>query len=145
MTSRDPTPIEMDNSASQASAAASRSIPTNAFGRMMQPKKDSPSPAAQLRDRCKRPTPEYNYNYNPNKSPPDTQPAGYSPYVYGEPLFDDREAVVANLPKKHVLAPAPKKPRTAWVWALGYALVDSSKATKIVYWACKHCTYLVFL
>jgi hypothetical protein len=53
----------------------------------------------------------YNTNYNPHKAPSDDQPAEYSLYVFREPLFDNKEVVVANLPKKHVLAKPAKKPR----------------------------------
>jgi hypothetical protein len=47
------------------------------------------------RDTCKRLEPTYNANYNPYKKPPKDQPGGYSPYVYGEPLWDDRPVIVA--------------------------------------------------
>jgi hypothetical protein len=113
MTSRDLTPIELDGSVSPASAAASGPSLHNAFSQMIDLNRATPT--FTTRDRCMRPTPTYNFNYNPYKPPSDTQPARYSPYVFNEPLFDDRPAVVANLPRNHVLAPAPKKPRTQWV------------------------------
>jgi hypothetical protein len=50
----------------------------------------------------------YNTNYNPHKALSDNQPAGYFLYVFREPLFNDREVVVANLLKKHVLAKLAK-------------------------------------
>jgi len=68
----------------------------NAFGQMMHPQ-----PILQkeeIRDQCQRPSPIYNSNYNPNRPPPDNLPGGYSPYVFGEPLYDNREAIVSRLP-----------------------------------------------
>jgi hypothetical protein len=53
----------------------------------------------------------YNTNYNPHKALSNDQPAGYSLYVFREPLFNNKEVVVTNLPKKHVLARPAKKPQ----------------------------------
>src|ERR1700733_7790412 len=140
MPSRQSTPLELDSTASQASAAPSGSSLPNAFGRMMTSREAIQATQNSLRrDRCKRPTPIYNSNYNPFESPSGDVPPAYSPYVFGEPLFDDREVVIARLPKHHTVAPPAKKPRTAWVWKLGYALTDHSKPSKPTIWACKHC------
>ncbi len=67
------------------------------------------------RDRCARPTPTYNHNYNPYKKPSVGLRRDYSPYVYREPLYDDRPITVARLPTYHTAVAAAKKPRTQWV------------------------------
>ncbi len=106
-------PLENDTTASQASTTASRSTLPNAFSRMM-----APAPVVQStakRDRCARPTPTYNHNYNPYEKPSVDLCRDYSPYVYGEPLYDDRAITVARLPAYHTVAAATKKPRTQWV------------------------------
>jgi hypothetical protein len=33
----------------------------------------------------------------------------YSPYVYGELLYDNRAIIVANLPRQHILVSAAKR------------------------------------
>jgi hypothetical protein len=111
MTSRDTTPVVIDNDTLEASTASTRVTLPSAFDLMLQPQPTVPTQSP--RDRCARPIPMYNTNYNPHKAPSNDQPAGYSPYVFREPLFDDKEVVVANLPKKHVLAGPAKKPRVA--------------------------------
>jgi hypothetical protein len=68
-----------------------------------------------LRDTCLRLIPKYNTNYNPYATPSEDLPNGYSPYVFKEPLYDDRPVIVNELPKNCVIAPLPKRPRTAWV------------------------------
>ena len=88
---------------------------------------------------------QYNENYNPFKPANPDIPKNYSPYDYGEPLFDDREALVARLPVQHTLAAPPKKPRTAWVWKTGYALTDNRKNSKPTIWACKLCKFMCVL
>jgi hypothetical protein len=99
-------------------------------------------PLAVLRNTCLRPVPEYNRNYNPYVVPREDLPGGYSPYVFKEPLFDDRPAIVTQLPKKCVLAPPAKRVRTSWVWPLGYVLNDSSRPQKpVLMWHCKLCKY----
>jgi hypothetical protein len=113
MSSRYSTPLENDTIASQASTTASGSTIPNAFSRLM-----TAAPVVQStakRDLCTRPTPTYNQYYNPFQVPADDLYSGYSPYVYGEPLYDDRAIVVARLPKHHTAADAAKKPRTQWV------------------------------
>ena len=69
---------------------------------------------------------------------------GVDGYIYGEPLYDDRPIVVARLPRYHTEAGAAKKPRTSWVWALGYALTDNQKAGRPTIWACKNCMFMSF-
>jgi hypothetical protein len=102
-------------------------------------------PSLVLRDSCSRPTPAYNSNYNPYAIPNEDTPGGYSPYVYKEPLFDDRPVVINELPKNCILAPPPKRPRTSWVWPLGYAITDSSRSRNpILMWHCKLCKYSGF-
>ncbi len=96
-------------------------------------------PEIMIRDRCTRPVPVYNNNYNPYKTPREDLPPGYSPYVFKEPLFDDRPAITANFPKHSTLAPPSVKARTAWVWPLGYAVYDNKKAKAVLMWHCKLC------
>jgi len=142
MSSRHSTPLENDTTASQASTNASGSTLPNAFSRLM-----GPAPVIQStakRDLCVRPTPAYNQYYNPFQKPADDLRSDYSPYVYGEPLYDDRAIVVARLLKHHTEAGVAKKPRTQWVWKLGYALTDNQKPDKPIKWACKHCTFCFF-
>ncbi len=128
MSSHQPTLLEMDSLPSEVSSAPTGSTLPDAFNRLIQPQ--GPAQNVVLRDKCKRPTPEYNSNYDPYKAPRDDLPDSYSPYVFGEPLHDDRAAVVTRFPKHYTLAPVSKKPRTAWVWKLGYALINNSKDSK---------------
>ena len=67
------------------------------------------------RDRYNRPIPLYNKNYDPIKLPPIDLPKDYSPFVYLEPLFDDRPIVIANLLAKWSVIGAAVRPRTQWV------------------------------
>jgi len=60
-------------------------------------------------DKCKRLSPTYNANYNPYKEPPDGINKGYSPYVYREPLWDDRPVVITRILKGLVVIGPPKK------------------------------------
>jgi hypothetical protein len=131
-----PEPSTPSIRSTSATTSQSSSLP-NAFGRMMEKQK---GPEMVIRDQCMRPTLEYNTNYNPYAIPRDDLPGGYSPYVFKEPLFDDRPAIVARLPKKCTLAPPAKRPRTSWVWPLGYAIHDNSKPQKpVLMWHCKLC------
>lgn len=134
------TPAEPGSFAPESSMTTSEPALPNAFGLLMQGKA-STAKSIQLRDRCKRPTPIYNDNYDPTKTPPEDLPASYSPYIFGEPLFDDRPVITARLPTAHIIAGASTRPRTSWVWKLGYALRDTSKAPHANIWACKHCMY----
>lgn len=141
MASRQPTPIGLASEASAThptSATPSTSSLPNAFGRMMA---NGPVQEVLRRDTCKRPDPIYNTNYNPFIKPPDSLHGGYSPYIYGEPLYDDRPVIIARLPTNFTIAGPSKKARTSWVWNLGYAFSGSSKPNQkpAVFWACKHC------
>jgi hypothetical protein len=120
-------------------------IPSNprsvdAFGIMMAPQ-TAGNPAI-LRDRCFRPTPTYNENYDPTKPPNPLNKAEYSPYAFGEPLFNDRPIRLDRLRVGHVIAGATKRKRVQWTWKLGYALINNTKASKPIIWCCKLCTYL---
>ena len=142
MSSRHFTPLENDTTVSQASTNASGSTLPNAFSRLM-----GPAPVIQStakRDLYIRPTPIYNQYYNLFQKPADDLRSDYSPYVYREPLYDDRAIVVARLLKHHTEASAVKKPRTQWVQKLGYALIDNQKLDKPIKWACKHYTFCFF-
>ena len=110
MSSHQPTLLEMDSLPSEASSAPTGSTLPDAFNRLMQPQ--GPAQNVVLHDKCKRPTPEYNSNYDPYKAPRDDLPDSYSPYVFGEPLHDDRAAMVTRFPKHYTLTPISKKPRT---------------------------------
>jgi hypothetical protein len=111
MTSQDTTTVVIDNDTLKASTESTRATLSSAFDLMLQPQPTVPTQSP--RDRCARPIPVYNTNYNPHKAPSDDQPAGYSFYVFREPLFNNREVIVANPPKKHVLAEPVKEPRVA--------------------------------
>jgi hypothetical protein len=69
-------------------------------------------PKIVIRDRYTRPVPVYNDNYDLYKEPREDLPSGYSPYVPKEPLFNNRAAIIENLPKYSTLTPPSKKPRT---------------------------------
>ena len=136
MSSRHSTLLENDTIVSQASTTASGLTMSNAFSRLM---------AAALvvqsttkRDLYTRPIPVYNQYYNPFQVLVDDLYSDYSPYVYGEPLYDDRAIVVARLLKHYTAAGAAKKLRTQWVQKVGYALTDNSKPDKPIKQACKH-------
>jgi len=84
---------------------------SNAFSILMGPNKLAPAPV--VRDIYNRPTPQYNTNYNPEATPRADLLGSYSPYVFGEPLFDDRPAIQARFPRNHTLAASSKRLRTA--------------------------------
>jgi hypothetical protein len=139
MGSRSSSPLELDSITSQASATTSGTPLPDVLARMMAPIR--PATSTLMRDRCKRLEPTYNNKYDPNRPPPGDISIKYSPYVYGEPLYDDRAIIVANLPQQHTVAGAAKRQRTSWVWNLGYALIANSKPNKPLMWACKLCMY----
>lgn len=136
--SRFTSPIDIDDVTSQASGALSASSLPSVFGRMMAGQ-TVPSAALITRDICQRPVPIYNDLYNPNLPEPTLRASNYSPYANGQPLFDDRPVIVANLPQGKVLALVSKRTRTAWVWRIGYTLVNNAHHKKPLLWACKHC------
>jgi hypothetical protein len=72
--------------------------------------------ATVVKDKCPRPTPTYNNNYDPDEVPCDNLHKGYSPYVKGEPLYNDRPVVRDRLPARHRVAGPAKRLRTQWVW-----------------------------
>lgn len=138
--SHEETPTELGSTTPEPSIVASEPALPNAFGRLMQGSANTVK-STQQRDRCKRPTPTYNYNYDPTKTPPEDLPASYSPYDFGEPLFDDRTVITTRLPTAHIVAGASSRARTSWVWKLGYALKDTSKHPQPTIWACKLCMF----
>jgi hypothetical protein len=95
MSSRAFTPLELNASTSQASADRFRSTLPCTFGRIIQP---VDLLLLLLYDRCKRPEAIYNYKYNYYMLILGDIDAIYSLYVYRKPLYDDRGAIVANLP-----------------------------------------------
>jgi hypothetical protein len=95
------------------------------------------------KDTCERPMPLYNDKYNPFEPARDDLPSDYSPYVNGEPLFNDKAVIVTNLPKGMILSPATKKLNRSWLWLLGYTLIYSAANKKGTFWACKLCMLFV--
>ena len=87
-----PEPESQSTRSKSAATSQSSSLP-NAFSHLMGGK--GKGPEVILRDRYKRPTPIYNKNYNPHEAPRVDIPKGYSPYIFKEPLFNDRLVVVA--------------------------------------------------
>jgi hypothetical protein len=105
----------------------------NAFNRLM----EKANPGA-LRDTCSRLTLEYNTNYNLYAMPREDLPDGYNPYVFKEPLHDNRPVTATQLPKNYTITPLTKRARISWVWRLGYAIDNSSKPRKpVLMWHCK--------
>ncbi len=140
MSSRYESPLNVsDDDAPRApsitpSITLSTSTLPSAFGRIMATSagntpasKDALPSTIQLHDTCDRPEPSYNNNYNPFYTPPNDLDPRYSLYENGEPLQDDRPVVVSRLLLKYILVRAVKRPRTAWVWKLGYVLTNILK------------------
>ncbi|KAG4428489.1 hypothetical protein IFR05_016025 [Cadophora sp. M221] len=125
--------IDLEN---KASPVPSQFTVVNAFG-MLMALAASKRPS-MLRDRCSRLPTTYNNFYDPNKPANESNKANYSPYAFGEPLFDDRPVKLDRLPAGHTIAGASKRKRVQWVWKLGYALVNNSKASKPIIWCCHH-------
>jgi hypothetical protein len=48
-------------------------------------------------DRCYRPSLTYNFNYNPYNPLCNNLLKGYLPYVFGEPLHNNREVILSRL------------------------------------------------
>ncbi len=135
MSQGSPTSSTIDLTGSQASTSATASV-ANAFDRMKGP---SQGQNTIQRDRCSRPLARYNRFYNPYEPPSDDLPIKYSPYANGEPLFDDRPAIVSRFRPQHTLAGASKRPRSSWVWPLGYAVDNHTKRKNTLCWVCKLC------
>jgi hypothetical protein len=132
------------NSMSREASANPSELPSTLLGAFSQMMQQQPVvQKKEVRDRCRRPSPTYNFNYNPYEPPSDDLPMGYSPYVFREPLYDDREVIVSRLPQQHTLCSAQKRRRTQWVWKVGYALTDESRAEKPTIWACKRCKFFL--
>ena len=140
MTSYNITLAESSASRAEASPAPLASTVTSVFGYIMNA--TPPLTGLIARDRCFRPTSIYNNNYDLTKPPPLDRHIRYSPYVYREPLYDDRLVIVARLLARWTIALLTKRARTAWVWRLKYTLLNSIKlTTPILIWACKLCYY----
>ncbi|KAH9213163.1 hypothetical protein DL95DRAFT_390749 [Leptodontidium sp. 2 PMI_412] len=111
--SRYTSPVIIDGAAPRALEASSTDSIPNIFGRMMSVSSASASPApaalTSLRDLCQRPPRIYNELYNPYTPESDALPLDYSPYVNGQPLFDDREVDIRKMPRGKSLAPVSKK------------------------------------
>jgi hypothetical protein len=136
-----PEPSSRSTRSTSIATTSQSSIP-NTFGRMMQNEKGR-DPI--LRDTCSRPAPKYNTNYNPYAIPREDLPNGYSPYIFKEPLYNDRPVIVNKLPKNCTVAPLAKRPRTAWIWRLGYAIINSSRPRKpVLMWHYKLCKYQAY-
>jgi hypothetical protein len=108
-----PKPSTQSIRLTSTSISQSISFP-NTFNCIMGGTKETSNPGV-IRDTCLHLTPEYNSNYNPYIIPREDLRQEYSPYIPKEPLFDNRPAIVAQLPINYVLAPVPKRPRTSWV------------------------------
>jgi hypothetical protein len=50
----------------------------------------------------------YNNNCDLYQTAKSGLPISYSSYDNGDPPFDDRSVIIANLPHQHTLAPPPK-------------------------------------
>lgn len=135
-------PINLvDDDDIQAPAVPPPVVPNVLAAMMRKPAPEVAADSKMLRDRCRRPEPQYNTYYNPHEPHNESLKEDYSPYDFGEPLFDDRKPYPSRFPGGMVLAGASKKPRTLWVWKLGYALQNTRKAHKPIYWCCKLCMY----
>ena len=113
MSSRGSTPLELKRIIIESSVNLSTPSPINAFTLLGQPKPTLP--AFAYRDKCQRPPPIYNDNYNPNLPPNLDKPVDYSPFVPGEPLFDDRPIHTPSLKRHYTVCIAPGRLRTHWV------------------------------
>ena len=133
--SRDATPIETHSS---QTVSPSESSLLDAFGRIIG---ESVVQSIAHRDKYKRPLLLYNDKYDPYKPTNSNLPVGYTLYAFREPLFDNREAIVTRFLPNHVLAGPSKKPRTSWVWKVGYAFRDNRKPTKPLIWGYKLCKF----
>jgi hypothetical protein len=88
MSSRAHIPIDLNRFTFEPSLAPLGLTLPNAFNQII--RGEAPTLNAVKRDRCTRPTVIYNSNYNLYKPVPKELSADYSPYDFGEPLFDDR-------------------------------------------------------
>jgi hypothetical protein len=142
MASSHASPLIVEDDESRASpvpSTASNNTLINPFQAMMAPESSWKKPI--LRDRCFRPTTTYTTHYDPSKPPNLDNDEEYSPYDFGEPLFDDRKVQVARLPTGFVLVGATKRKLRQWVWKVGYNLRDTTKVSNNLVWCCKLCMY----
>jgi hypothetical protein len=130
MAFRGSTPADIDSPQSQLSNDAPTSSLPNAFGMLIG--SGSVPPDDSTRDRCSRPVPTYNDYYNPYKPPPINLLDTYSPYVAGEPLYDNRHVILARVPRRHTVSGGFKKPLTSWVWKLGHAFQTSPDNKRVI-------------
>ena len=113
MASRDNTPASIKATRLETSPTPLGSSLPNAFGRIIA--SGGVVQAAVQRDRCSRLVPKYNEYYDLYQPAKSGLPISYTPYDHREPLFNNRSAIVANLPRNYTLAPPSKKPRKQWV------------------------------
>jgi hypothetical protein len=114
MSSRHSTPQvidQIDLTASETTATPSTSSLPNAFELLG--RAEPRVPQAVQRDRCTRPTLSYNSNYNPFEPLNLEKLIDYSPYVHGEPLFNDRPVHLPSLRRHYSVAGSSKKARTS--------------------------------
>ena len=138
-----PVLIEDDDArASLAASATTTATIVNTLQQIIRPQATK-KPTKVVRDRCFRPPVKYNDQYDPFKPPNDRNKAEYSPYDFGEPLFDDREVIIARIPAGHVVAGASKKKKSSWTWKVGYAFINTLKANRPTIWCCKLCRYTI--
>jgi len=67
----------------------------------------------QLRDWYTRLVPTYNYYYNPYKLLLKDLLKGYSPYIYKEPLFNNRAIIILRLLASYITTSAFTRLKTA--------------------------------
>jgi hypothetical protein len=130
-----------DDRASLVPSIASNNTLINPFQDMMAP--EVVKKRTLIRDRCFRLTPIYNDCYDPDKPPNISNHDDYLPYDFGEPLFDDRKALITRFPLGHILARATKRRLRQWVWRVGYNLKDTTKSLNNSIWCCKLCMYFL--
>jgi hypothetical protein len=63
-------------------------------------------------DRYKRLEPIYNTKYDPYKVPSADLPNDYSLYANNKPLHNDQPIIILQIPSKHILSSALKRPQT---------------------------------
>jgi hypothetical protein len=114
MSSKQSTPLlidQIDLTASQTAVMPSMASVPNAFDHIGRAELAGKNTSQQ--DRCRRPTPTYNANYDPFKPLNLKRLLEYSPYVNGEPLFNDRPVYLPDLQRNFTVAGASKRPRTS--------------------------------
>ncbi|KAL5331618.1 hypothetical protein ACEPPN_001152 [Leptodophora sp. 'Broadleaf-Isolate-01'] len=114
MASSHASPIDLvDDEDTRAPTTPPRVVPNVLAAMITKPTPDVTVPEPKvIRDKCKRLKPTYNDSYNPYNPYNESLKADYSPYDFGEPLFDDRKPFPRRFPRGMVLASALKKART---------------------------------